>query len=200
MGFWKRGWPLGAIVLLMALLTLNRQPAAANVCGGSEAAMAVYVQQMVEDHRLLFPLDNCTIPMYKPPLYHWTAALAHYLQDTATPFNLRLPSALYAIGGAMLTMALAMSLLGPRGAILGPILCGSYQYISQARIGLVDIYVDLSARRLHCLPFCVVYEGARRTGAGPQTHVAPLFVGGGDGLGGAREGSGRRDSSGAQRF
>ena len=36
-------------------------------------------------------------------------------------------------------MALAR-LLGPRGAILaGLILCGSYQYISQARIGLVDM-------------------------------------------------------------
>jgi 4-amino-4-deoxy-L-arabinose transferase-like glycosyltransferase len=124
---WKRGWPLAAIVLLMALLTLNRL-GASDVCGGSEAAMAVYVQQMVEDHRLLFPLDNCTIPMYKPPLYHWTATgLAHLLrEDVATPFNLRLPSALYAIGGAILTMAFALSLLGPRGAMLaGLILCGS---------------------------------------------------------------------------
>ncbi|HEX4211036.1 MAG TPA: glycosyltransferase family 39 protein [Candidatus Binataceae bacterium] len=133
--------PLAGIVLLLALLTLNRL-GASDVCGGSEAAMAVYVQQMVENHQLLFPLDNCTIPMYKPPLYHWTATgLAHLLnEDRATPFNLRLPSALYALGGAILTMAFAASLLGMRGAILaGLILCGSYQYISQARIGLVDM-------------------------------------------------------------
>ncbi|HTT75805.1 MAG TPA: glycosyltransferase family 39 protein, partial [Candidatus Binataceae bacterium] len=133
--------PLAGIVILLALITLNRL-GASDVCGGSEAAMAVYVQQMVEHHRLLFPLDNCTIPMYKPPLYHWTAAgLAHLLDETsATPFNLRLPSALYAIGGAILTMAFAASLLGMRGAILsGLILCGSYQYVSQARIGLVDM-------------------------------------------------------------
>src|SRR5580658_5460953 len=133
--------PLAGITLLLALLTLNRL-GASDVCGGNEAAMAVYVQQMVEDHKLLFPLDNCTIPMYKPPLYHWTATgLAHLLDEhTATPFNLRLPSALYAIGGAVLTMAFAASLLGLRGAILaGLILCGSYQYVSQARIGLVDM-------------------------------------------------------------
>ena len=191
-----------AIVLLMALLTLNRL-GASDVCGGSEAAMAVYVQQMVEDHRLLFPLDNCTIPMYKPPLYHWTATgLAHLLrEDTATPFNLRLPSALYAIGGAMLTMALAMSLLGPRGAILaGLILCGSYQYISQARIGLVDMTLTFCETLALFTLFCVVYERARRTGASPQAHVASLFVCGGDGLGGAREGAGRRDSSGRRDF
>jgi 4-amino-4-deoxy-L-arabinose transferase-like glycosyltransferase len=133
--------PLAGITLLLALLTLNRL-GASDVCGGSEAAMAVYVQQMVEDHKLLFPLDNCTIPMYKPPLYHWTATgVAHLLDEhTATTFNLRLPSALYAIGGAVLTMAFAASLLGMRGAILaGLILCGSYQYVSQARIGLVDM-------------------------------------------------------------
>ena len=133
--------PLAAITLLIGILTLNRL-GASDVCGGSEAAMAVYVQEMIAQHQLLFPLDNCTIPMYKPPLYHWTATgLAALLHETAaTPFNLRLPSAVYAIGGAILTMALASVLLGPRGTILaGLILCGSYQYISQARIGLVDM-------------------------------------------------------------
>jgi 4-amino-4-deoxy-L-arabinose transferase-like glycosyltransferase len=133
--------PLALIPLLLALLTLNRL-GASDVCGGSEAAMAVYVQQMVGHSQLLFPLDNCTSPMYKPPLYHWTAAgLAALLrQRAATPVILRLPSALYAIAGAILTMALAANLLGRYGAILaGLILCGSYQYISQARIGLVDM-------------------------------------------------------------
>ena len=133
--------PLAAITLLLALLTLNRL-GASDVCGGSEAAMAVYVQQMVGHNQLLFPLDNCTVPMYKPPLYHWTATgLAALLREgAATPVSVRLPSALYAVGGAILTMALAANLLGTNGAALaGLILCGSYQYISQARIGLVDM-------------------------------------------------------------
>src|SRR5689334_10228816 len=62
-----------AVVLLLALLALNRL-GAADVCGGSEAAMAVYVQQMIERKQFVFPLDNCSIPMYKPPLYHWSAS------------------------------------------------------------------------------------------------------------------------------
>lgn len=130
-----------AIVLLLALLTLNRL-GAADVCGGSEAAMAVYVQQMIQHKQLLFPLDNCTIPMYKPPLYHWTATALAFLfyQRTATPFLLRLPSAVYAIGGAILTMVFAANVMSRSAAILsGLILCGSYQYVSQARIGLVDM-------------------------------------------------------------
>jgi 4-amino-4-deoxy-L-arabinose transferase-like glycosyltransferase len=133
--------PAISVIALLALLTVNRL-GAADVCGGSEAAMAVYVQQMVEHHQLLFPLDNCSIPMYKPPLYHWTATALALLsrQRSATALKLRLPSAIYAIAGAVLTMVFAANLLGYRGAILaGLILCGSYQFISQARLGLVDM-------------------------------------------------------------
>jgi 4-amino-4-deoxy-L-arabinose transferase-like glycosyltransferase len=149
---------LAAIVLLLALLTLNRL-GAADVCGGSEAAMAVYVQQMIERHQLLFPLDNCSIPMYKPPLYHWTATAFALLlhQATATPFTLRLPSAVYGIASAILTMGFALNLLSLRGAILsGLILCGSYQYISQARIGLVDMtltFFETAALYVFCAWF-----------------------------------------------
>ncbi|GEM_PF-420434 len=143
---WPRGrlvrWiPEIAILLLLALLTLNRLDAA-DVCGGNEAAMAVYVQQMIEHKQFIFPLDNCRIPMYKPPLYHWTAtALAAVLrQPTTTSFVLRLPSALYAIAAAAITIIFARSVVGKRAGILsGLILCGSYQYISDARVGLVDM-------------------------------------------------------------
>ncbi|HWX31447.1 MAG TPA: hypothetical protein VNZ53_28935, partial [Steroidobacteraceae bacterium] len=68
----RRWLPLAAVALLVATLTLTRL-GASDVCGGSEAIMGVYVQQMVENNDLLFPLDNCREPMYKPPLFHWTA-------------------------------------------------------------------------------------------------------------------------------
>ena len=129
------------IVLLIGLLTLSRL-GASDVCGGSEAIMGVFVQQMVERHQLLFPLDNCEVPMYKPPLFHWSSAALDYLrgEHVVTAFNLRLPSAIYATAGAVLTMLFAFTLLGFRGALLsGVILAGSYQYISQGRIGLVDM-------------------------------------------------------------
>lgn len=130
-----------AIALLVALLTLNRL-GASDVCGGSEAVMGVFVQQMVEHDHLLFPLDNCEVPMYKPPLFHWTSGALDYLRGEkgVTSFNLRLPSALYATAGAIVTMIFAFNLLGIRGGLLsGAILAGSYQYISQGRIGLVDM-------------------------------------------------------------
>jgi 4-amino-4-deoxy-L-arabinose transferase-like glycosyltransferase len=137
----RRWLPLAAVALLVATLVLTRL-GASDVCGGSEAIMGVYVQQMVENNDLLFPLDNCREPMYKPPLFHWTAtALAFGLREPVVDsFNLRLPSAMYAIAGAVLTMFFARGLLGMRGAILsGLILASSFQYVSLARIGLVDM-------------------------------------------------------------
>lgn len=133
--------PIAAIAILVGVLTINRL-GASDVCGGSEATMAVYVQRMVEHGELLFPLDNCRIPMYKPPLFHWTSYALDKIsgQDVVTAFNVRLPSALYATAGAILTMLFAASLFGTRGAILsGLILAGSFQYVSQGRIGLVDM-------------------------------------------------------------
>src|SRR5215470_2723620 len=100
-----------AIVLLSAVLTLDRL-GEADVCGFNEAVEGVFVQQMVEHGELLFPLDNGRAPMYKPPLFHWTAtALARLTGATrVTPFTLRLPAALYAVAGVALTLAFAYDL------------------------------------------------------------------------------------------
>ncbi len=57
-----------------------------------------------------------------------------------TAANLRLPSALYAIAGALLTMIFAYQILGIDVAVLaGLTLAASYQYISQGRFGRVDM-------------------------------------------------------------
>jgi len=178
----RRKFSLIAVVLLAALLTLNRL-GASDVCGGSEAAMAVYVQQMVAHHQFLFPLDNCAIPMYKPPLYHWTAAAlaALFQSPTATAFDLRCPSALYAIGGVIMTIWFADNLLDwPAAVLAGLVLCGSYQYISQARIGLVDMtltWCETFSLYAFFHWFTLVRDRAK-TSARRQTAAHYLFAGG----------------------
>ncbi len=129
------------IIAIASVLTLHRL-GQADVCGFNEGVEAVFTQQMVEHGELLFPLLNGRTPMYKPPLYHWTATALDRAAGIShvTTFNLRLPAALYGIAGIALTFVFANELLGLRGAILaGLILCGSYQYIEQARIGRVDM-------------------------------------------------------------
>ena len=129
------------IVAIAALTTLHHL-GDADVCGSNEAVEAVFLQQMVEHHALLFPLENGRSPMYKPPLFHWTAVAIDRLAGITkvTAFNLRLPAALYAIAGVVLTIAFAYAFLGPDAAILaGLILIASYQYVENARIGRVDM-------------------------------------------------------------
>ena len=130
-----------AIALVIAVLTLLRL-GAADVCTGNEAVEGVFVQQMVEHDHLLFPLENGNIPMYKPPLFHWTAVAIDRLAGIrkVTAANLRLPSALYATAGAVLTMLFALEFLGFDAAVLaGLALAASYQYVSQGRFGRVDM-------------------------------------------------------------
>ncbi len=139
----RPGWVLAmvAIVIVAAILTLHRLDAA-DVCGDNEAIEAAFVQQMVEHGAILFPLLNGRDPMYKPPLFHWTATALDRLTGIrkVTAFNVRLPSALYATAGVALTMVFALGEIGPGGAVIaGMILDGSYQYVSQARIGRVDM-------------------------------------------------------------
>jgi 4-amino-4-deoxy-L-arabinose transferase-like glycosyltransferase len=129
------------VVLAAAALILHRLDAA-EVCGANEAIEGVFVQQMVEHGVLLFPLENDSAPMYKPPLFHWTATALDRIGGIrrVDAFNLRLPSALYAIAGVALTIAFAWTPLGERGALLaGMILAASYQYVSEGRVGRVDM-------------------------------------------------------------
>lgn len=138
---------LGLLVILVAFLTTNRLDAGA-VCGGNEAVEAVFLQQMVEHGHWLFPLDNGSGPMYKPPLFHWTATALDRLAGIrkVTTFNLRLPAALYATAGAALTMGFALSRMGPEPALLsGLIIAASYEFISQGRIGRVDMTLTFFA-------------------------------------------------------
>jgi 4-amino-4-deoxy-L-arabinose transferase-like glycosyltransferase len=132
---------IGAIVLAAAILLFNRL-GTADICTGNEAVEAVFVQQMVEHGHLIFPLENGSQPMYKPPLFHWSATAFDRLtgQHRVTAGNLRAAAAIYALGGIAMTMAFALWLLGVDAAVLsGLILAASYQYIDQGRFGRVDM-------------------------------------------------------------
>ncbi len=139
-----RVWQLAAIAGiggLVAFLTVNRL-GASDVCGSNEAVEAIALRQMVEHGQWLFPLDNGAEPMYKPPLFHWTASALDRLLGIkhVTPFNLRLTSALYGVGGALLTTGFAFARLGLEGAVVsGLALAASYEYVSQGRIGRVNM-------------------------------------------------------------
>ncbi|MGH7864472.1 MAG: ArnT family glycosyltransferase [Candidatus Binataceae bacterium] len=132
---------IAAIAVLGAVLLLNRL-GASDVCNGNEAIEGVFLQRMVEHGELLFPLQNGTTPMYKPPLFHWTAVALDRLLGIrqVTPLDLRLPSALYGLAGIVLAMVFAFRVFDPTAGVLaGLTLVASFQYIALGRFGRVDM-------------------------------------------------------------
>ena len=140
----KSIWMVAAIIMLASItfvLTTYRL-GVRDVCSGNEAVEGVFVQQMVEYGKYLFPLENGRVPMYKPPLFHWTATAIDLATDRkkVTAFNLRLASAFYAVAGVVFTMLFAYSILGIEASVLaGLTLAGAFQYITLGRFGRVDM-------------------------------------------------------------
>jgi 4-amino-4-deoxy-L-arabinose transferase-like glycosyltransferase len=115
---------------------------ASEICGFNEAVEALVMQQMVVQGHGLFPLLNGESPIYKPPLFHWTGvAIAHLLgMAEVSELTVRLPSVAFALAGLVLTMTFVRRRLGAHAALLsGLILLASYQYVGQARVGLVNM-------------------------------------------------------------
>jgi 4-amino-4-deoxy-L-arabinose transferase-like glycosyltransferase len=138
----KRASIAFALIIIGALTLTFYKLGSCGICKGNEAVEAVFIQQMVERGKVLFPAVNGGSPMYKPPLYHWTAtALDHLLGfSKVTAFNFRLPASLYTTAGVMLTMYFAYGILSVDGAILsGLILLSAHQYIRLGRMGRVDM-------------------------------------------------------------
>ncbi len=162
----KRHWPAFAIIIAAALcLTLYRL-GACGICKGNEAVEAIFLQQMVERGHVLFPSVNGGSPMYKPPLFHWTATALDRAAGVkkVTPFNFRLPAALYAVAGVGLTMAFAYGVMSIDGTILaGLTLLAAHQYVRLGRMGRVDMTLTFF-QTLELFAFWWWYEGMRAQG------------------------------------
>jgi len=138
----RRPWLAFTVIIVFALALTTYKLGACGICKGNEAVEAIFIQQMVEHGKVLFPAVNGGSPMYKPPLFHWTATAIDRLLGVhkVTPFNFRLPAALYTTAGVVLTIGFAYGILSTDGAILaGLTLLAAHQYIRLGRMGRVDM-------------------------------------------------------------
>jgi 4-amino-4-deoxy-L-arabinose transferase-like glycosyltransferase len=132
---------MGAVILIAGALFLFRV-GAAEVCNSNEAVEGLVVQQMIEHGELLFPMLNGDEPTFKPPLFHWTAtAIARVLgASRVTELTLRMPSVLFGLACLLLTMVFVQRWLGlPSAVLAGLVLLASFQFVSEARFGRVDM-------------------------------------------------------------
>lgn len=143
---------LAAAVAALAAVCLHRL-GAADVCRAREAVAAVLLQRTLEPGPPRLPFETGDTPMRQPPLFQWTAVAIDRSAGIrrVTAWNLRLPAALYAIAGGVLTLAFALDFFGPAVATLaGLILAGAGQYVANARLGGGDMTCAFCATLALC--------------------------------------------------
>jgi 4-amino-4-deoxy-L-arabinose transferase-like glycosyltransferase len=130
------------IVLLFTAFNVFVGLGQSRIDDSDEARYGVSAWEMAQSGSLLVTTYGGQ-PEYwnlKPPVGYWPMALAFYLFG-ASPFTLRLPSALFAIGIVALTMALCRRLLNRRVALAaGLIVATTFGFLSHhgARSGDLD--------------------------------------------------------------
>lgn len=105
-----------------------------------EPREALAVQDIVQRGEWLFPLKKATDIPSKPPLFHWSAALASEVTGRLSESTIRFPSAVYATLGVLLLYIFGRTLFGPGIAFLGgAILATTMVYQNQALSARVDM-------------------------------------------------------------
>lgn len=88
----------------------------------------------------ILPLRNGHILPSKPPLFHWLGAICSFALGELSEFSIRLPSALLAIGGVLLTYYIGTVLWSAQaGLVAGLILATSFEWVRAATTARVDM-------------------------------------------------------------
>ncbi len=105
-----------------------------------EPREAVTVLAMVHGGGLILPLRAGVEVPSKPPLMHWMAALASLAAGSVSEGTVRLPSAIFAIGGILLCYLYLRILFDDQSALLAAlILATSFQYLQAGTGARVDM-------------------------------------------------------------
>jgi 4-amino-4-deoxy-L-arabinose transferase-like glycosyltransferase len=130
------------ISLLVALCGLLYFPylSATPFFDKGEPREALAVLDIVHGGDWLVPLKRATEIPSKPPLFHWSAAVASSIAGRLNEATIRFPSALYATLGVLLIYALGRKLFAAQIALLGGgILATILVYANQALSARVDM-------------------------------------------------------------
>src|SRR5262245_40886546 len=149
------------LLILIALCGVLYLPYLGNVpfFDKGEPREAMAVQDIVQRGEWLFPLKRASAIPSKPPLFHWSAALAYQVTGTLNEATIRFPSVLYATLGVLLLYLLARKLYGGEVALVAAaMLATTMLYINLALSARVDMtlcfYVTLSL-----IVFYALYKG-----------------------------------------
>ena len=123
-----------------------------------EPREGLVVQAMQSSGNWVLPVVNGAYIPFKPPLFHWLALLAGFLFGGIDEFTLRLPSALFAAAGVLMTYRVGARLWAERAGLIGAIalaLCAEWwQAGSAAQVDMTLAFFISAA----CWHFYFLYE------------------------------------------
>jgi 4-amino-4-deoxy-L-arabinose transferase-like glycosyltransferase len=105
-----------------------------------EPREATVVWEIYNSGEWILPLRNGSIIPSKPPLFHWLGAFFSLVRGELNEFTIRLPSALLAIVGVLLTYGAGVVLWGVEaGLVAALILATSFEWVRAAITARVDM-------------------------------------------------------------
>ena len=155
-----RGKLILHIILLLALCGLLYFPYLTTPFFNKvEPREALVVQDIVRRGDWLVPLTRGTDIPYKPPLFHWSAAVVSSITGRLDEATIRFPSALYATLCVLLIYTLGHKLFGAQIALLGGgILATTLVFTIQAVTARVDMTLCFFVT-LSLVLFYLLYRG-----------------------------------------
>jgi len=130
------GLGLGLFCALLYLWELSDLPFHTK----DEPREATVVWEIYTSGEWVLPLRNGSLIPSKPPLFHWLSALLSLARGELNEFTIRLPSALLAIVGVLLTYSAGVALWGVEaGLIAALILATSFEWVRAAITARVDM-------------------------------------------------------------
>jgi 4-amino-4-deoxy-L-arabinose transferase-like glycosyltransferase len=149
------------IVALGALLFILNLGAAPLYTKG-EPREAVTVFDIVHGGGVILPLRAGVEIPSKPLLMHWLAAIVSLIAGGVSTWSVRLPSAILAIGGMLLTYAYVRRLFEARAALIAAVMLGtSFQFLQAGTGTRVDMTLTFFMT-LAFFEFIAIAEGQRR--------------------------------------
>ena len=130
------GLGLGLLCALLYLWGLGDLPFHTK----GEPREATVVWEIYNSGEWILPLRNGSLIPSKPPLFHWLGAFLSLVRGELNEFTIRLPSALLAIAGVLLTYGAGVALWGVEaGLVAALVLATSFEWVRAAITARVDM-------------------------------------------------------------
>jgi 4-amino-4-deoxy-L-arabinose transferase-like glycosyltransferase len=166
-----------ALLLLLSYGLFFYQSGARYIWDPDEDEYALVNREMVEDGHWIYPTVNGHPYSVKPPFYNWMGSALSLIGGEVTEASSRLPSALFATAGVLMTYLLGTLLFGYRAGLLAAmVLATTPLYVEQARW----IQIHLPGAVLMTATILCFYWGYAREQRRPLAYLLmyiPLGIG-----------------------